>query len=106
MDLALNYLQRMICHKTQPTNPFDPLSNWQKEGTKTECLSDSKKSPLVFRTFLRILTDFNNVVVCMVSRLPLIFSSASLFSKPLDTVPSIPTIIGITLNFMFYWIFF
>ena len=27
MDLALNNLQKLICHKTQPTNPSNPIVN-------------------------------------------------------------------------------
>ena len=37
--------------------------------------------------------------------LPLIFNSTRLASKPLTTIPSAPTIIGITVTFMFYSFF-
>ena len=46
-------------------------------------LSDSK-SPEILTT----QADLNNAVVCMVSVLPLISSSTSLFSKLLETAPS------------------
>ena len=58
-------------------------------------LSDNK-STLVSRTLLSILADFNCAVVLIVTILPLISSSPSLFSRPLETIPRAPTTIGIT----------
>ena len=63
-------------------------------------LSDSK-SPQVFRTLLYILANLKNTVVCMVSILPLISHSANLFSNPWGFVTRAPTVIGITVTFMF-----
>ena len=50
----------------------------------------------------RILADFDTVVVRMISVIPLISNFISLFLRPLETVSSAPTIIGITITFMFY----
>ena len=57
-------------------------------------LKDSKTTQ-VSRTFLSILADLNSAVVRIVSTLPLISDSSSLFSKRLGTVPSTPTTTGI-----------
>ena len=62
-------------------------------------LSDSKFLQ-VSRTFLRILSDFNNAVVPIILILPPIFNSSSLLSKPLRIVPSPPVIIGIIVILM------
>ena len=51
------------------------------------------------------LTDFNNVVVWMVSARPPISNSFSPFTKPLGIVPSAPITIGITVTFMFHSFF-
>ena len=67
-------------------------------------LSDSK-CPQVSSSLLSILVNLNNAVVSMVSILPLIFYSASPFSKPFRTVPSVPNIIDITISFIFYRFF-
>ena len=67
-------------------------------------LSDSKSSQ-VFMTLLSILANFNNAVVYMVSILPLIYNSASLFYKFLRTVPRAPTIICIIVTFIFHAFF-
>ena len=67
-------------------------------------LSDSK-SPHVSRTFLSILVVLNNEVVWMVSILPLISNSSSLFFLLLGTVPSASTIIGIIITLMFHGFF-
>ena len=64
-------------------------------------LCDSK-FPQVFGTILSILANFNCTVVWIVSVLPLRFSSPTLFSRPLGTVPTAPTTIGITITFMFH----
>ena len=63
-------------------------------------LSDSK-STQISRTLFSILADLNNATVWMVSILPLITNSSSLFSKSLGTVPSVPAINVsiVTLNF-------
>ncbi len=63
-------------------------------------LSDSK-SPQVSRTLLSILADLNNAVVWMVLIRPQISNSSSTRSKPLETVPSTPITVGITVAFMF-----
>ena len=62
--------------------------------------SDSK-SPWISRT-LCILTDLNNAVVWMVFTRPLISKSSSFWTKPLVTVPSMQSTIGITVNFLFH----
>ena len=64
-------------------------------------LSDSN-SPQVSRTLLSILADLNDVTVWMTSVLPLIPNSTSLLLKPLQTVPSAPIAIGITVILMFH----
>ena len=53
----------------------------------------------LFRTLLSILADVCNTVDWMVLILPLISDSFSPFSKPLGTLPSAPSIIGITVIF-------
>ena len=52
-----------------------------------------------------ILADLSNVVVFMVSSLPLISNSASLFFKLVRTFPCASTIIGINITVMFYSFF-
>ena len=64
-------------------------------------LIDSK-SLQISRTLLSIAADLDNAIVWMISILPLIFNSATLISKPLETVPSAPTIIDITVTFIFH----
>ena len=61
-------------------------------------LSDSKSSQ-VSRTFLSILADLIMAVIWMITVHPPISNSFSLFTKPLEIVPSAPITIGI---FMFY----
>ena len=63
-------------------------------------LSDSK-SLHVTRTLLSILADPDNTVVWMISISPLISNSTSLLSKPLGTVSSTLSTIGITATFIF-----
>ena len=63
-------------------------------------LSDTK-SPQVPRTLLNILVYFYSTVVWIVSVLPLIFSSFSLFSKPLEIVPKDPSTIYFAVIFKF-----
>ena len=53
-------------------------------------------SPQVSRTLLSIQADLNNAVVWMVRTFPL-----SSLLKPLETVPSAPTTIGITVTHIF-----
>ena len=64
-------------------------------------LGDSK-SPQVSRTLHSIQIDLNYAVVCIVSILPLISNTSSLFSKLLETVPSAPITIGITVTLIFH----
>ena len=64
-------------------------------------LSDSK-SLLVSGTLLSILVDLNNVVIGMVSILPLISNSSTPFTNPLENIPSAPITIGITVTLMFH----
>ena len=59
-------------------------------------LTDSK-SPQVSRTFLSILADLSNAVVCMVLICPLISNFSSLLSNPLGIVPGATIAIGITI---------
>ena len=68
------------------------------------CLSDSK-SPQVFRTLLCILADFSSYVVWMVSILNLIYRSVHFFSRFLEIVPKAPTMIDITVTFVFFYLF-
>ena len=49
--------------------------------------SSDIKSLQVSKTFLSILADLNNAVVCMVSILPLILNLISFFSKPMGIDP-------------------
>ena len=84
MDLALNDLKRLICHKTQITNqPTNQVS----------------------RTPLSILVDLSNDVVWMISTRPLIFKSSSPCTNPLVTVPRATITIGINVTFMFHRFF-
>ena len=53
-------------------------------------LNDSK-SHQVSRTLLSIRVDLNNAVVEMTSIPAMIYRSFNLFSKPLETVPCVPT---------------
>ena len=64
-------------------------------------LSDGK-SPRVLRVLLSILAILNNVSDRMLSTLPLISNSSGSISKPLGTIPSAQTTIGITVTFMFH----
>ena len=54
--------------------------NWNLSGCK---------SPQVSRTLLSTLADLSNAEVWVISIFSLIFSSSSLSSKPLSTVPSV-----------------
>ena len=62
-------------------------------------LSNSK-SPRIINTLLGILADSNNADVWMVSILLLISNSSSFFIRNLWAIPSAPTIICITINFI------
>ena len=62
-------------------------------------LSESKYQ--VFSILLNILADLNTLV-WMVSTHPLIYKSSSPRTNPLETVPSAPITIGITVTFMFH----
>ena len=63
-------------------------------------------SPQLCRTLLSILADFSSAEVGIVSILPLISSSCSLFSGFLRTLPNFPVRNGITVNLTFYNLFF
>ena len=65
-------------------------------------ITSYSKSHRVFKTFLCNLADFNNAVVFIVLVLPLITNSSGLFSEHLETVPSAPTTIGITVTLMIH----
>ena len=52
----------------------------------------------VYRILLSILADLNKALLCIVSILLLISTSASLFSNPLETVPRVQII-----NSMYHW---
>ena len=65
-------------------------------------LRDSK-SLQASRTLLRILTDFNNSVVWMVSTYSLISKSSCFFTNPLRIIPSSPITSGITVTFMIHF---
>ena len=67
-------------------------------------LSDCKSSK-VSRTLLSTLADLNNALVWMISTLPLIFKSSSLFNNPSMTVPRAPIIIGKNVTFIFHSFF-
>ena len=64
-------------------------------------LSDCK-FPQISRNLLSILVDPSNNVVWIISTCPLISKPSSLFTSPLVTVPRVPIIVGITVNFMFH----
>ena len=114
MDLALNNLQRLICHKTQQTRP-NSHSVWllllllllqsfwhQRQLLVFHWSLRDSKSPQVSRTLLSIVAVLNNFVVWMFStRLPTYNSSCS-FNNPLVTVPKAPITIGIIVTFMFH----
>ena len=65
----------------------------------------------VSRFFLTILADLSNIVVLIVSLIPLNSSCSNLLSKPLGTNSSAPAMIGITVTYMFnnlfclFWLF-
>ena len=84
MDLALNNLQRFICHKIQPTN--------QPTMVFHSSLSNSM-SLQVSSTLLSILADLNNVVIWMVSTRPLISKLSSPWFGPLVIVTKATTTI-------------
>ena len=63
-------------------------------------LSDSK-SPQVSMTFLSILVDHNNDVVCLVSDRPPISNSSGPLTKLLGIVLSAPITTDTTVNFIF-----
>ena len=56
----------------------------------------------VSRTLLSILANFSSAMVWVASILPVISRSSNLFSRFLGIVPKTPTMIGITITFMFY----
>ena len=84
--------------------PFDSLLHQCQLMVFHWSLSDIK-SPQVSRTLLSILAVFNNVVVWMVSTLPLSSKSSSPFNNRLVTVPKAPIMMGIIVTFMFHGFF-
>ena len=64
-------------------------------------LRDSK-TPQIFSAILRILVDLNNAVVWMVSILTLIFNPSSIFSDHFGTIPTVLTLIDITMTFILH----
>ena len=60
------------------------------------------ESSQVSRTLLSILDNFNTAIVWIALILPMISTYPSLFSRPLGTISRAPTMIGITVTFMFY----
>ena len=71
----------------------------------TESLSQDSEWRKLSTTVLSILADFNYAVVLKVLNRSLISNSTSLFFKPLGTLHSTLTIIGITAIFMYLSIF-
>ena len=63
------------------------------------------KSRQISRTHLSILADLNSAVVRTISISPLISSSLRYFLRFLGIIPRALTTIGITVIFMFYYIF-
>ena len=61
------------------------------------------KFPQLSRTILNILANFSSAVVWMVSVLPHIFSSFSIFSKFFEIVQRTPTVKCIDINFSAPW---
>ena len=84
MDLALNNLQWLICHKKHKPN---------------------QTKPIMSRTLLSIQIYLNNAVVCMVSILSLISTSSNLFSKTFWTIPITPFKISLTVTLIFHSFF-
>ena len=67
-------------------------------------LRDNKSSQ-VSRTNLSILTDLNNDVVWIVLILPPIFNFSRPLTKPLETVSSLPTTLGIIVALFYVSLF-
>ena len=65
----------------------------------------NEKSSQVSSTLLSILTNLNNAVVRIISILSLIFNFSSFLFKSLRIIPKAPTIVCITIIFMFYSLF-
>ena len=87
-------------------NVFFPILNISHNYTNGSCYpnftSNDSKSPQVYRTLLSILAHLKSAVVWMISILSLIFSSTSLFSRPLEAIPRI----GIAVTFVLQMFFF
>ena len=108
MDLVLNNLQRLICHKTQPSK--------QTRGTVHVFIPFIIFLLLLLLLFCKFFTpalayglslesdwhyvDLNNALVWMVSARPPIYNSSCLLMKPLRTVPSASITFGITVILM------
>ena len=60
-------------------------------------------SPKMFRALQNILAYFNSAAIWVLTILPLISSSLSLFTRFCGTVPRAPDPIGIIVNFIMLW---
>ena len=78
-ELCSSHSPGQIQGWTQTTWSFASFSHQRLVDVFHWCLSNSKSSQFS-RTLLRILADFNNVVVWMVSIVPLISDSSNLFT--------------------------
>ena len=65
----------------------------------------NSKSPRISRTFLSILSRFNNAAVFIISNSLQISNFSSTSTNPLVVIPRVPITIGITVNFIFHWFF-
>ena len=84
-----NYLVLNACVPEFWTSKIQSI-NWVCSGCNNFLLwfINESKSPQVSRTFLSILVDLSNAMVCIISFLLLIFKHSSLFSKHSVTVQS------------------
>ena len=106
MQLALNNLERLICHKpNQPTIRVFHISVSWWSFTGVWVTTSRLKSPQVSRALLSILANLNNTAVWLVSTRSLISKISSLCINPLVTVPRARIVIGITVTFMFHSFF-
>ena len=82
--------------------PFKIIAPILVKGLSLKRQQVSSDLQVSFDEFWLIL---NNAVIWIASVFSLISNSSSLFPKPLRTVPSTPTTIGITVTFMFHSVF-